>query len=300
MDITTDFDSQPLSQAFSFSKEKSRALHGLKGILIGIVADQQLNEKELLFLDAWLKSQQYLAKDKDVVGILSKVGNILADGHINPDELIQMQSSIESIVGQMQGMDEGNVAEIDELLGFLNGVAADGVLNDQEVDALSQWLSSNESVSSKWPASVIVNRLNLILEDGIITDEEREDLMRTVHQVTGNDVEIETDSESVGYEASTEVWEDSIDELKVSGSTFCLTGDFVSGDRNSITTMLICMGAETSTSINKTVDYLVIGTLASKNWLYTSHGRKIEKALHLKRQGETIKTITERTLLKFL
>jgi hypothetical protein len=33
-----------------------------------------VNEKELLFLDAWLKSQQYLANHDDVVGILQQVG----------------------------------------------------------------------------------------------------------------------------------------------------------------------------------------------------------------------------------
>jgi len=52
--------------------------------------------------------------------------------------------------------------------------------------------------------------------------------------------------------------------------------------------------------VNANVDYLVIGTLASRDWLYTSHGRKIEKALLLKREGNPIKIITERSLLKFL
>ena len=79
MSIIKGIDSQPLSQAFSFSKEKSRAVHGLKGILIGLVADKKLNEKELLFLDAWLQSQQYLATDQDVVGLLALVGEILAN-----------------------------------------------------------------------------------------------------------------------------------------------------------------------------------------------------------------------------
>jgi len=60
------------------------------------------------------------------------------------------------------------------------------------------------------------------------------------------------------------------------------------------------MGAETSPNISKDVDYLVIGTLASRDWLYTSHGRKIEKALLLKRKGVNITVITERTLSKFL
>ncbi|MDG1025074.1 MAG: BRCT domain-containing protein [Gammaproteobacteria bacterium] len=78
---------------------------------------------------------------------------------------------------------------------------------------------------------------------------------------------------------------------------FCLTGDFVTGDRNSVNTMLRCLGAETKSSVNKSVDYLVIGTLASRDWLYTSHGRKIVKALLIKREGCDIKVIAERTLL---
>jgi NAD-dependent DNA ligase len=196
----------------------------------------------------------------------------------------------DSVLSEVKG-----VGQKDELLGFLNGVASDGVLNNQEVEALSDWLNRNESIRDVWPASVIVNRLDMILEDGIITEEERQDLMLTVNQITGNVV----DEETVGYEFSTEVWEDIVDDLVVAESTFCLTGDFVSGDRNAVDTMLRCLDARTSTNVNSLVDYLVIGTLASRNWLYTSHGRKIEKALHIKRQGGQIKTITERTLLKF-
>lgn len=299
MKITTDIDSQPLSQAFSFSKQKAKALHGLKGILIGLVADQRLNEKELLFLDSWLKSQNFLSEDEEVVAILSKVENILAQGEIKPEELLKIQSDIESLISSMpdSGLSAAKgVGQKDELIGFLVGVASDGVLNDKEVAALSQWLNGNESIRNAWPASVVVNRLNMILEDGIITEEERRDLMLTVNQITGHVV----DEKSVGYEYSTEVWEDAIDSLKVAGSTFCLTGDFVSGDRNAVDTMLRCQDANTSTSVNNQIDYLVIGTLASRNWLYTSHGRKIEKALHIKRQGGQIKTITERTLLKFI
>jgi len=292
VDIRKEIDSQPLERAFSFSNEKDRALYGLKGILAGVVADQRLNEMELLFLDSWLQSQEYLSEDADVLAILRLVGDILEDGVIHPDELRQMQTRIEQIVKDSD-TPEG-VGHIEELVGFLTGTASDGVLNDQEITAMSSWLEQNEAVREVWPASVIVERLAIILEDGIITDEEREDLLITVRQVTGTD----TDESGLSYEASTEVWEDSIDELKLAGSVFCLTGDFVSGDRESVDTLLRLLGAQTNSSINKSVDYLVIGTLASRDWLYTSHGRKIEKALLLKRGGSKIKVITERTLLK--
>lgn len=58
-------------------------------------------------------------------------------------------------------------------------------------------------------------------------------------------------------------------------------------------------GSEINSSINKSVNYLVIGTLASRDWLYASHGRKIEKALLLKCGGSEIRVITEPTLLKY-
>lgn len=294
MDITKEIDSQPLTEAFSFSREKEKAIHGLKGILSGVVADKRLNEKEFLFLDTWLKSQHFLAEDKDVVTLLELVGDTLEDGVISPDELRQMRDRIEQILSTQDDATD-RVGRVDELIGFLTGVASDGVLNDQEIEAMSRWLESNESIREVWPASVIVNRLSHILEDGVITDEERDDLLVTVNQVTGTNVE-ET---GVSYQASTEVWEDKIDSLPITGKTFCLTGDFVSGDRNTVDTLLRCLGADTSTSINKNVDYLVIGTLASRDWLYTSHGRKIEKALLMKREGTDITIITERSLLRF-
>lgn len=295
MDIRKEIDSQALERAFSFSNEKDRALYGLKGILAGVVADKRLNESELLFLDSWLQSQEYLSEDADVLTILSQVGDILEDGVISPDELQQMQARIEQIVSAKGSETPENVGHIEELVGFLTGTASDGVLNDQEITAMSAWLEHNESVKEVWPASVIVMRLALILEDGIITDEERSDLLATVRQVTGTD----TDEAGLSFEASTEVWEDSVESLDLAGSVFCLTGDFVSGDRDSVDTMLRCLGAETNSSVNKSVDYLVIGTLASRDWLYTSHGRKIEKALLLKREGSAIKIITERTLLRY-
>ena len=296
MDIGNNIDSQQLSQAFSFSKEKSRALHGLRGILSGLVADKRLNEKEFLYLDAWLKSQQYLADDNNVVSLLSKVGDILEDGEVSKDELIELENYIEQILAHKDSGESDRIAKIAELSGFLTGVASDGVLNDKEIEALSHWLDANAIIRDVWPASVIVDRLLNILEDGLITDEERQDLLETIRRVTGADKELA----DIGFEESTEVWEDIIDSLEFENTCFCLTGDFVIGARSGVDELLRFRASQTSPNVNANVDYLVIGTLASRDWLYTSHGRKIEKALLLKREGNPIKIITERSLLKFL
>jgi hypothetical protein len=51
----------------------------------------------------------------------------------------------------------------------------------------------------------------MILEDGIITEQEGQDLMLDVNQTAGNVV----DEETAGYEFSKQVWEDS--EQKLAG-----------------------------------------------------------------------------------
>lgn len=294
MDLSNQVDGEPLTAAFSFSKEKQRALNGLRGILAGIVADQQLNEKEFLFLDAWLQSQQFLADDDEVKQILAQVGEILADGKVSPDELNQMRDLVTTFLERSTDEQYDNVDQIDELMGFLTGVASDGVLNDSEVNALSSWLDSHHRVRSIWPASVIIERLDVILDDGIISEEERSDLLQTMRRLTSAKV----NPTGINYEASTEVWEDETDKIDIADQVFCLTGDFVSGDRSAVETMLRLKGAKLSPNVNKSVDYLVIGTLASRDWLYTPHGRKIEKALLLKRQGVNVTVITERTMLR--
>jgi len=173
LNIHKGIDSQPLVRAFSFSIERDKALYGLKGILSGLVADQRLNEMELLFLDSWLQSQEFLSEDADVRAILTQVGEILEDRVISPNELNRMQALIEQIINDKNFETSQRVGDIEELAGFLAGTASDGVLNDQEITAMSSWLEHNAAVRKIWPASVIVERLEVILEDGIITDEER-------------------------------------------------------------------------------------------------------------------------------
>jgi hypothetical protein len=291
LEIDEKIDAEPLSEAFSFTREKKKAMHGLKGILAGIVADKRLNELEFLFLDSWLQSQQYLADDKDVRDILQRVGDILEDGQVSRDELALMQAHIERVASERMSADTDTVASMDELIGFITGVASDGVLNDDEIVALSDWLLQNSAIQKVWPATIIADRLETILNDGTIYEKERANLLAAINKITGEG--------AAHFESSTDMWEDDTDSLSFAGKTFCLTGEFVSGDRDSIDTMLKMLGAKTSTAVQRGVDYLVIGTLSSHDWLYTSHGRKIEKALLLKREGCKVTVITERTLLKF-
>jgi len=53
------------------------------------------------------------------------------------------------------------------------------------------------------------------------------------------------------------------------------------------------LGASVKQNVTKKVAVLVIGTIASRDWQFSSHGRKIEKAIKLKEKGSPVVIMTE-------
>lgn len=289
-------NAQPKTLAFNYSRNKQKSLFGLKGLLVGITADEKLNEQELLFLDVWLRSQNHLKNDSDVIDLLDSIGDILQDQVITNDELIDLNGLINSVIEYKEWLSEEKENQINELTGLIAGIAADNVVLDSEILALSQWLTENPEIKDSWPANKIIDRLNNILEDGIITQEEREDLLETINQITG----IRFEEDGIAHGLATEFFEDTIEQINHNNNSFCFTGSFVSGIRKIIEQSARNKGAVIKKDVTANLDYLVIGTIASRDWRFTSHGRKIEKALKFKEQGKQINIITERTWLNLL
>ena len=73
----------------------------------------------------------------------------------------------------------------------------------------------------------------------------------------------------------------------------CVTGKFAFGPRSEIEKLIEERGGELSNSITKKVNYLVIGTFSSRDWIHSSYGRKIEKAVEYRDNGDDIAIISE-------
>jgi NAD-dependent DNA ligase len=288
-----DKDGQPSIQAFNFSRNRDKAAYALRGLLQGIMADEKLDSQELLFLDAWLRSQQAL-DNGDVVDLLNLIGEILEDGVITHDELQEVTEVINAIIEFGQQSSSESEASINELLGLLVGIAADGKITHEELVQLESWIENNGQIAHQWPTNEIIRRITAINEDGVVTEEELGDLLETVKQLSGHDYE-ETGSADGGV---AEVFSNNVENIVHQGKTFCFTGKFVCGTRAAVEGSAMEKGAIISSNFTKKVDILVIGTLASRDWRFTSHGRKIEKALKLKQGGTDILILSERHWLK--
>lgn len=294
IDAPLDKDAQPYGR-FNQAANIEKAISSLHGILLGITADNKLKPAEHAFLDLWLKTHEDVSGDPDIIDIVDVLNDVLEDGIVDGDEYEDLFSLIND-VNHIRGFNEPNSSnQINQLLGMLQGVSADDEINEKEIEALANWLNENHQILDKWPANVVASKLCEILKDGVITEHEKQDLLVTVQKITGNHFSETGDVADI----TTECFDD-ICNIPHENISFCFTGKFKSGCRTAVESKAQSLGAITSKDVALTTQFLVIGSLASRDWKYLSHGRKIEKAMTLKGKGHDIYVISEEQWLAAL
>ena len=174
------------------------------------------------------------------------------------------------------------------LLGMAQGMLADRHLNDAEIRFLQEWLDRSESIAAEWPGNVVHARVRTVLEDGAVTEPERQYLVGTLRQL------IEGTLEDPAPPAPKAVLAfDHPDAIVFPQSRFCLTGEFVYASPEVCAATIERRGGMISSTVTRKLNYLVVGGLGSKGWQQGGHGTKIEKALEYKREGAAILIVHE-------
>lgn len=175
------------------------------------------------------------------------------------------------------------------LLGICSGIAADNHINDAEIHFLKTWLIEYEDVTRTQPGSDIAERVRHILHDGGITEEERGHLLEALKEITGTYF---SDTGSAKAEITGIPFDTS--PIIFNQRIFCFTGKFSFGSRADCAKITEKMGAVTCDTLTKEVNYLVVGTHISPDWVYESLGHKIAKAMQLKAKKHPIMIVTEK------
>lgn len=184
----------------------------------------------------------------------------------------------------------------ESLLGICSGFLADNHLSDNEIRFLDTWLKDNDDIATTWPGEVISARVEDILKDGVIEESEREYLKQTLSDLLGGTLE---NTGATGGTA-TRLPIDDIDLITIESSIFCFTGQFLYGTRKACESAITKRGGDIAKSVTRSLDYLVIGTMSTRSWVNTSHGRKIEKAVDYKKKGIPILIASEEQWVQFL
>lgn len=282
---------------FNKERNKDKSVATLKGILRGINSDNELNSLEINFLNLWLIDNQYLQEDSDVKDILCAIESILKQERLTKEASSDLLCLIDDILEWREDFDFHSITELsNELIGILTGITSDKKIVHSEFDTVIRWLNENPKVSDRWPFTLISKRINQILEDGVIEDEELKGFYQLCKDISGNEFS------ETGYANAftTEVETTELDYLPKNWERICFTGGFISGTRSYQKKLAEELELTVVKNVTKTLNVLVLGSFANINWINTSFGRKIQMAQEYRAKNIDISIITEQTWLNLI
>ena len=182
-----------------------------------------------------------------------------------------------------------------ELLGLARGLMADQELTDSEIHFLNEWLEERHTMTSSFPGNVIHERIKDVLEDGVVTEEERSHLVDTLNMLIED--RLEDLAEQVDL---TELWFDDVGLIEFNKARFCLTGNFVFGPEDVCKTAIEQRGGIVTPSVGDESHFLVVGGLGVDEWRSGGLGAEIELAMKLRAMGKSVKIIPEDSWVAYL
>lgn len=173
------------------------------------------------------------------------------------------------------------VKGLQSLHGILSGLVCDGHLSDAEIHYLKTWMQENQDLALEYPANIVFRRVHEVLLDDFISDEERLHLTKEIQTLTGNNF-FETGAALPEHIAS--VFDDD-PHVILDGNLFVFTGEFLWGTRKECIREVEKRGGKAKEHMTNDTNYLVVGTLASPDWIVANFGRKIQRAADMAESG---------------
>lgn len=283
---------------FMQKAEMHKALNSLVGILSGIAADGQVTDAERDEVQNWYFLHASMLDKHPFNEIIPAVQSVLADGVLDIEEV----EDVLWICRQFTISDDKKLyfdfvtSQIQQLEGMLHGIISDGVISDDEISSLSQWLNENDYLGGVYPFDEVYSLLVAAKEDGVVSDDERNMLRaffstfvdtRESYNIHADTVASLQKQYSIGGICAI------CPEISFDGNTFCFTGASKRATRNEIAKIVEQHGGIYSDSVTKKTDYLIVGADGNPCWSFSCYGRKVEKAVNLRKSGHHILIVHE-------
>lgn len=274
-----------------------RATETLRGLVAGLACDYELTDTEVGKLKGWLTAHVNLLSGPPFRDLDRLLSRILADQVVTEDEREELLEWCQ----EFSSPDSAPLATVTDgirrLHGFLQGIVIDGVISDFEIRDLSDWLHDYESLREHWPFGDIWELVTRILEDGQVTEDEREELTdfcRRFSEYVADGTKVHDRAEKTGRPwmasyAPVLLTLDGICEkdpgIRFQGATFCFTGNAAASKRSVLEEVATGLGGTVKRNVVKDLDYLVVGALSEQCWVYSLYGRKIETVMANRKRG---------------
>ncbi len=280
-------------KVFTGKQITDKAIHTLKGLLIGIKMDGSINTREVNELNLWAdKHIELISKNpfREFINAIKEAAN--GDG-ITMDVIEDLYWLSQKYEGDYYYYD-ALTSDLQILQGICHGILADGKIHDNEIMALNSWLDNHEHLINHYPYDEIRGLLLNILSDKKIDENERTTLMAYFTQFVNiqdkevfNKVKKETEEVKISGLCTSDP------SVTFEGKSFCITGVLKRGNRSQLQNDIKKLGGNIHSSISSKTDYLVVGDNGNQAWAFSCYGRKVEAAMNLRKEGHKIIIIHE-------
>jgi NAD-dependent DNA ligase len=181
----------------------------------------------------------------------------------------------------------------DALVGLAAGLTADGVVTTDEAVFLKQWLEANLVYLDDPVINLLYSRLMRMLQDNFLDPDESLELLSLLRSFAGLPMERNQKAE-LGFVAPNDLpFNTPAPDLIWDNKVFVLTGIMAYGPRKDCQALIEERGGLIGGGVSKKAHYLVVGSVGNEQWLHSSYGTKIMKAVELREAGVPIAIVAE-------
>ncbi|MGN1189850.1 MAG: hypothetical protein ACI4SL_05555, partial [Candidatus Ornithospirochaeta sp.] len=256
------------------------------GKVKGFQYDGVIQKEELEVIRAWHSSIKPFAEKKGLGRTIEILESILKDGVVTLDEAKELE---DEVARHLNNIPSSQITVSTQILeGILKGIKTDRVIKEEECRGLREWLVSHDYLRGHYPFDRVMAMVDEILEDGIVTETESERIISCISSILDP---VKTSSQNN---------EDKTDDL--CGKIICLSGNFAYGTKSDVEEYLKAKGAVIESSVKKTTNILLVGSLECTQWSNGNYGTKVVKAMDYNerygKSGVSIKIMKENELIK--
>lgn len=277
--------------AFCSQRRLDRSINSLLGIIEGISIDSEITAAEVKFLNKWLDEHLSFRDCHPYNELIAVVRNALSDGVLTLDESEDIFWLAEKI--RSKDFIEPVTDGLQRLHAVLGGILADGKITRSELQGLDGWLSDHSHLVTHWPFDEVSTLLTWALRNETLDAQTHEDLrqffaefMPMLDDKTITSPVVKTDSGIAGLCAV-------CPEIIFSGSAFCFTGLSTRYTRAGLQMIVERLGGKVLKALSQNTNYLVIGADGNPCWAYACYGRKVERAVELRKLGAPLLIVHE-------
>ena len=268
-----------------------KSINSLLGIVEGIAIDSEINSSEIDFLHLWLEDKLELRDRHPFNELIPVIEHALADRVLTEDEKNDIVWLCQRLVSN-EFYDQ-ITTDLQRLHAVIGGVIADTKISERELRGLSDWISDHDHLRGCWPYDEIGSLATTVLADKVIDEKEHEMLSRYFAEFISLLDSKTIMSAPVSSEGSIAGLCAVCPEVEFSERTFAFTGASARYPRRRLTETVTRLGGSVASGPGKKVDYLVIGADGNPCWAFACYGRKVEKAVELRKAGVKIMIIHE-------